>query len=214
MSAKFIIFSVFLLVNLYDETSGHGMLTDPVNRASRWRVDRSAPPDYSDNQGFCGGFTTQWSKNGGKCGLCGDSYDSATPRLHELGGYYGQGVIVKTYTQGSTIPVTVKITANHRGYVFFKICNLDAERESENCFERYKLTNSNGADKFPLPSTAAGDFVFYVQLPSNLWCNHCVLQWTYVAGNNWGVCPNGTGMLGCGNQEHFRTCSDIRITRK
>jgi len=42
-------------------------------------------------------------------------------------------------------------------------------------------------------------------------CEQCILQWTYTAGNNWGVCANGTGDLGCGPQETFRACSDIRI---
>ena len=35
-------------------------------------------------------------------------------------------------------------------------------------------------------------------------CSQCILQWTYTAGNNWGVCTNGTGELGCGPQETFR----------
>lgn len=38
------------------------------------------------------------------------------------------------------------------------------------------------------------------------------MQWTYIAGNNWGYCNGGEGALGCGNQEHFRACSDIQIT--
>jgi hypothetical protein len=42
-------------------------------------------------------------------------------------------------------------------------------------------------------------------------CEQCILQWTYIAGNNWGNCPNGTSGLGCGNQEHFRSCADIKI---
>lgn len=40
---------------------------------------------------------------------------------------------------------------------------------------------------------------------------NCVLQWRYVAGNNWGICPDGKGALGCGPQEEFRACSDITI---
>lgn len=40
---------------------------------------------------------------------------------------------------------------------------------------------------------------------------NCVLQWRYVAGNNWGVCSNGKGALGCGPQEEFRACADITI---
>lgn len=42
-------------------------------------------------------------------------------------------------------------------------------------------------------------------------CSHCVLQWIYIAGNNWGACPNGTGAVGCGPQEEFRACADIAI---
>lgn len=42
-------------------------------------------------------------------------------------------------------------------------------------------------------------------------CNHCVLQWRYIAGNNWGICPGGNGAVGCGPQEEFRACSDIAI---
>lgn len=37
------------------------------------------------------------------------------------------------------------------------------------------------------------------------------MQWKYVAGNNWGICPDGNGAVGCGEQEEFRACSDIAI---
>jgi hypothetical protein len=155
---------------------------------------------------------TQWNIYGGKCGLCGDSYGDPKPRNHEIGGFFGKNpVIVATYRKGSTISVTAKITANHRGYFYFKICNLDNERESEACFERNKVLISGGSENYPLPSTESRDYSLSIQLPPNLVCNHCVLQWTYVAGNNWGTCSNGIGKIGCGPQEHFRTCSDIKI---
>lgn len=208
---NFLIALALALINLFDETVGHGMLMDPVNRASRWRVDGSTPRDYNDMEGFCGGFAVQWNQNGGKCGLCGDPYGDPTPRRHELGGTFGQGVIVKSYPKGSTISVTVKITANHRGYFYFRLCNLDTARESDACFELNKLKIANGADTYVLPSTLSQDYAVSLKLPNNLSCNHCVLQWTYVTGNNWGWCPDGSGKLGCGPQEHFRTCSDIRI---
>lgn len=38
-----------------------------------------------------------------------------------------------------------------------------------------------------------------------------MLQWKYVAGNNWGICPDGNGAVGCGEQEEFRACSDVAI---
>ena len=48
------------------------------------RYGYNTPPDYEDNQGFCGGQTVQWSRNGGKCGLCGDAYHGH--REHEAPG--------------------------------------------------------------------------------------------------------------------------------
>lgn len=42
-------------------------------------------------------------------------------------------------------------------------------------------------------------------------CQHCVLQWKYIAGNNWGICKDGNGAVGCGDQEEFRACSDVAI---
>lgn len=42
-------------------------------------------------------------------------------------------------------------------------------------------------------------------------CSKCVLQWKYVAGNNWGMCDSEHGKVGCGPQEEFRACSDIQI---
>lgn len=52
------------------------------------------------------------------------------------------------------------------------------------------------------------------ELPEGLECAHCVLQWRYIAGNNWGTCADGTGAVGCGPQEEFRACADIAIGSK
>ena len=30
-------------------------------------------------------------------------------------------------------------------------------------------------------------------------------------GNTWDTCGNGTGAVGCGNQETFRNCADVAI---
>lgn len=46
---------------------------------------------------------------------------------------------------------------------------------------------------------------------SGVECGNCVIQWRYIAGNNWGMCSDGTGAVGCGPQEEFRACSDISI---
>ena len=33
----------------------------------------------------------------------------------------------------------------------------------------------------------------------------------FILGNTWALCGNGTGAIGCGDQETFRNCADIRI---
>lgn len=38
------------------------------------------------------------------------------------------------------------------------------------------------------------------------------LQWRYVAANNWGICEDGSGQVGCGPQEEFRACADVAIS--
>lgn len=208
-----VIVAFALIFNCVYEISGHGMVLDPVGRGTRWRYDRTAPVNYDDNGSNCGGFSNQWSNQGGKCGVCGDPFQAATPRMHELGGLIGKsGVIVKSYSKGSLIEVTVKITANHLGYFTFDLCNLDTApngKETEECFSTRLLTPDE-KPQYPIGS-ATGDYKVSLQLPENFTCQHCVFRWKYTAGNNWGWCGDGFGRLGCGPQETFITCSDIRI---
>lgn len=125
----------------------------------------------------------QWSLNGGKCGLCGDNYRDSRPREHENGGFYGQGVIVKTYKAGAQIPVAVYITANHFGYFLFDICNLSTENtESDQCFFKNRLKVGGSSDRYRVRNGSTGWFNTTVQLPAGLNCKHCVLRWTYNTG--------------------------------
>ncbi|XP_053667653.1 uncharacterized protein LOC128718003 [Anopheles marshallii] len=191
--------------------SGHGMVLDPIARGSRWRCNSVALPNYTDNEQFCGGFPVQWGTYNGKCGVCGDNYGDAQPRRHELGGQYGQGDIVKQYVQGSVIEARVRITANHRGHFYFDLCKLDGGSEDESCFNQFPLYLVDGSRNWLLPSTEPGEYSVSLKLPDSVTCSHCIFRWTYVAGNNWGYCEDGSGRLGCGPQETFKTCSDIRI---
>lgn len=209
---RIVVIVIILIFNLINEIRGHGMVMVPAGRGTRWRTDRKAPINYDDNGSNCGGFANQWFTWNGLCGICGDPYQQATPRSHELGGWYGgSGVIVANYSRGAAINVTVKVTANHLGKFLFDICNLDNGTESESCFEQHELLTVDGRAEFEIGRTV-GDIVVPLQLPEDLRCNHCVLRWTYICGNNWGFCATGGGKLGCGPQEYFRTCSDIMIT--
>merc|ERR1711962_1034537 len=111
----------------------HGRLRDPPSRASQWREGFDNPPDYNDNQGYCGGANHQNVDQKGKCGICGDPFDG--PKPHEApGGQYANGNIVRTYKQGQEVKVAIGITANHLGYFTFKLCpnnnvNKDPEQD-------------------------------------------------------------------------------------
>lgn len=52
---KFVLLLTFFVV-APSYVKGHGMVMEPVNRASRWRVDSTAEPNYTDNELFCGGL--------------------------------------------------------------------------------------------------------------------------------------------------------------
>ena len=54
------------------------------------------------------------------------------------------------------------------------------------------------------PGSGSRKFYMRYQLPEGMTCTQCVMQWRYVTASNWGRCPNGTGIMGCGPQEEFR----------
>ncbi|EDW37968.1 GL12291 [Drosophila persimilis] len=197
---------------------GHGRLIEPPSRASAWRYGFQTPPDYNDHELYCGGFTRQWKRNGGKCGECGDAWDMPEPRPHENGGQWGQGVIVRSYLPASEMTIRVELTASHMGYFEFRLCDDPGAKQA--CLDKNILHILGGSPAHPSPADL--DSRFYPRNGSRIYeikarlpemtCNQCVLQWRYVAGNNWGMCNDGNGAVGCGPQEEFRSCSDIAIT--
>uniref|UniRef100_A0A2H1VW77 SFRICE_001188 n=1 Tax=Spodoptera frugiperda TaxID=7108 RepID=A0A2H1VW77_SPOFR len=204
--------AVIALSCLVAYAHGHGRLDVPANRASLWRTGRfaDAPHNYDDDGLNCGGFDRQYSVNGGRCGICGDAFDNSPPRPHELGGKFGLGHIVATYEQGQVINTRVYISAYHMGYWEFRLC-LDPSDQTQECFAHFLLELEDGGTKYYPKGTGYYDVNY--RLPADVVCDHCVLQWKYTAGNNWGFCGDGTGALGCGNQENFFSCSDISIKR-
>ena len=48
-----------------------------------------------------------------RCGICGDPWDES-PREHEVGGKYANGIITRKYSPGQEVKVTVDLTANHK----------------------------------------------------------------------------------------------------
>ncbi|KAK2581714.1 hypothetical protein KPH14_002199 [Odynerus spinipes] len=212
MAACKLLLAAALIAVSFEKIDGHGMLMEPVNRGSAWRKGFNTPTNYDDDGNYCGGLTVN-IQNGGKCGVCGDNYVLPRPRPNENTGIYGTGTIVKRYQKGQKIEAVARITANHWGHFKFQICPLSnsKELETEECFERFPLKFEDGSDKYQVPTHEIRDYKMTLVLPENLTCEHCVLRWEYVAGNNWGICDDGTEAAGCGPQETFKTCSDISI---
>ncbi|CAL4241686.1 unnamed protein product [Meganyctiphanes norvegica] len=202
-----------LLISLASLVKGHGRLIEPPSRASAWRYGFQTPIDYQDNEGFCGGFNHQYSENEGRCGICGDAWELDT-RPHEAGGLYATGTIVREYSAGEVITVNVDVTANHLGHFEFKLCpnNNIHQKATQECLDQYPLALADGSGYNHWIDSNTGDHPVELILPKGLTCTQCVLQWRYVAGNNWGICEDGTGALGCGPQEEFRACADIAIS--
>ncbi|XP_008548003.1 uncharacterized protein LOC103571572 [Microplitis demolitor] len=205
-------FAAIFIFALSGKVEGHGRLIEPPSRASMWRYGFDTPHDYNDNECYCGGFTRQWQRNKGNCGICGDAWDIKPPRAHETGGKYGNSIIVRKYKTSQLIPIRIQITANHRGYFEFGVCPMTTRGQevTQDCLNKNILTMKNGTARY-YPGLGNKIFEAYYKLPSDLTCAQCVLQWRYVAGNNWGDCGNGTGAVGCGPQEEFRGCADITI---
>ena len=78
----------------------------------------------------------QWNQQDGKCGICGDPWEGE--KENETPGKYATGTIVSTYSQGQEIDVQVRITANHKGWFEFRLCeNNDIYQDKDQaCFDQ------------------------------------------------------------------------------
>ncbi|KAK3877591.1 hypothetical protein Pcinc_017706 [Petrolisthes cinctipes] len=207
-----------VLCALVSVVSSHGYLSSPASRNSAWRFGFGTQTNYNDNELYCGGREVMHSQNQGRCGVCGDNWRLSEPRPHERGGVYGKGVITAQYRSGQVIPITIRISANHGGWFEFRLCNNNnpRARDSQQCLNKQLLTFADGSrgTRYNLSRSLRGDVTVHVQLPPRLSCTNCVLQWTWVVGNTWGICSDGRGKVGCGPQETFVNCADIQISPK
>lgn len=114
--------------------------------------------------------------------------------------------------------VRVELTASHMGYFEFRLC--DDIYAKQKCLDKNLLKIVSGSPFISFPNDIStrfyprnGSRIYEIrtQLPKDLECERCVLQWKYIAGNNWGICKDGNGAVGCGPQEEFRACSDVAI---
>ena len=70
------------------------------------------------------------------------------------------------------------MTANHKGYFEFFICNIDGltTDATQDCLNKTPLTDISGNTKIYLTTTASINVTTSVKLPDGLTCNNCVFQ--------------------------------------
>ena len=86
---------------------------------------------------------------------------------------------------------------------------------TQECLDRHQLiiVNTNSTKFRDVDKYGSKMITVRVQLPPDVACQHCVFQWKYTAGNNWGT-DSVTGQSGPGlgrENETFMGCSDIAI---
>lgn len=207
------LFIFLTIVATFTLVEPHGYLEDPPARGSMWTVGWSTPQNYNHMQMFCGGKQHQYETNGGKCGVCGDPYDAPQPRDNEGGGKYSSGIISKCFEKAaSVIEVKVQLTANHLGYFEFRLCehNDPFTPVTQECLDEHVLSLPDDEGSRYYIGPELGEYTVQLQLPENVQCSQCVLQWKYNTGNSWG-CEGDSCGLGYGEQEQFYGCSDVSI---
>ncbi|KAL6077686.1 Chitin-binding type-4 domain-containing protein [Balamuthia mandrillaris] len=183
---------------------GHGYLADPPARNALGKLGCGDVPTNYDLMGLAAGGPSVVSQIGH--GLCGDRADGV--QEHYKGGKYATGTIAGHYAPGSSITVTVVITAHHLGHFEFRLCDLDStdpmDDADQGCLDAnvLVLSGTEGDTQWELPAPSA-NMVYEIDLdlPSGVTCNRCVLQWYYLTGNSPGAYP-----------EEFWNCADISIT--
>jgi len=195
---------------------GHGFLEDPPARNMMWMVGFDSEPNYNAVGLNCGGFQNQWEINQGKCGICGDPFQG--PHDHEAGGIYAakDRPVTKCYSEADhVIDIAVKITAYHKGYFEFRLCenNNMTTDPTLDCFDNghlLEIAGNPGVTRYDINDVEQLYYRFQLDMPTNVRCSQCIMRWIYNTGNSWGCDTTGCGM-GMGPQEQFINCADISI---
>lgn len=132
-------------------------------------------------------------------GLCGDPANAEQKHMFGGANYMGGAPYSTTYQQGGTIEITVRITAHHKGWFEFYICDNDEGGAiTTDCLKQLERDENDPSDspidpqypgRYYCPPTchpeyeSSGTMTMRYKLPTDLSCEHCVLQWWWVSGN-------------------------------
>lgn len=93
---------------------------------------------------------------------------------------------MRKYGIGAVITIRVELTANHYGYFEFALCP-DYKNTTQDCLNKNVLKLARPQDNFDrneeryYPKEGNKVYEMKYRLPKKS-CDHCVLQWRYIAG--------------------------------
>merc|ERR1712062_376222 len=208
---------LLVFVSFVAYVAGHGYMKDPAARNCMWRFGFKNPKNWDDTGLYCGSFGTQWDTNKGACGICGDAANSKH-QAHMDGGKYANGLIARMYNKGQVIPITIFLETTHHGWWEFRIGAFNEKRTAGDKMGHLagplmEFTDgpAKGTTRFHKVGKDGRDYHHNLQLPADMTCTRCVIQWWWKAANSWGCDKDGCGM-GHGPQETFVNCADVAIT--
>ncbi|XP_021375798.1 uncharacterized protein LOC110464755 [Mizuhopecten yessoensis] len=217
MDVHAFLFVSLVLQTMFHLSSGRGKMVEPPMRSSLWRhkewYGKPMVATNTDDGGLnCGGYWKLHEVNHHRCGICGDAFDNKN-RPNEAGGRFAQGYISRTYyhDKSKLINVTVDIKANIGGYFEFRLCpNNDVRKTiTQECLDKNHLVISGHGYRLYVERDTVYDL--QLKIPEDLTCTQCVLQWKWKGSHYWGMCDDGYGGIGCGDQEEYYNCADIAI---
>ncbi|XP_033725809.1 mucin-3A-like [Pecten maximus] len=217
MDVHAFLYGVLVFQTILHLSTGRGKMVEPPQRSSLWRHEewygKPMVATNTDDGGLnCGGYWKLHEVNHHRCGLCGDAFDNKD-RPNEAGGRFSQGYIARTYyhDKNKLIDVTVDIKANIGGYFEFRLCpNNDIHKKiTQECLDKNHLVINGYGYRFYVERDSVYDL--QLKIPEDLTCTQCVLQWKWKGSHYWGMCDDGYGGIGCGDQEEYYNCADIAI---
>lgn len=130
---------------------------------------------------------TQWIKNNGSCGPCGDDFSLRRPRPHENGGIFSDITFRTMFRQMQSVRINIIATSLIlNADIVFDLCHLKDLNsvETEECFAEYKLSYTTAPDGQVAHVGAKnrnGTHNFFVTLPISK-MTRGVLRMTAVTG--------------------------------
>jgi len=175
------------LLALARSAHSHAFISDPPLRGGTAGTSRN-------------GYMAQ-SGNGD--GMCGDG--GQWPQNSDFLGFVGEPV--RTYTAGETVTFTVKVTAHHKGFFVFKLCDKHLDHSSTDgdaCLNEHVLEradppsdcvpNDSRGDCQPIDDSNRGYWYLpppgqnvhemKYKIPATLSCEKCTLQWRWYTANS------------------------------